>query len=118
MSSSPEDNGCPVFWFSGLSGAGKTTVAEAVSAEMKFRGLTVAIFDGDDVRRNRKIPLGFSRRHVLINNAEIAVLCRAGRARRSVAASKKSTSAPTGNAWPRATPRASTPRPPGARRRR
>ena len=81
MSSSPEDIGCPVFWFSGLSGAGKTTVAEAVSADLKSRGLTVVIFDGDDVRRNRKTPLGFSRRHVLINNAEIAALCRAGRHR-------------------------------------
>mgnify|MGYP002527925292 CR=1 FL=1 len=81
MSSSPEADGCPVFWFSGLSGAGKTTVAEAVSADLKSRGLTVVIFDGDDVRRNRKSPLGFSRRHVLINNAEMAALCRAGRGR-------------------------------------
>ena len=79
MSSSPD--GCPVFWFSGLSGAGKTTVAEAVSAKLAARGLTVVIFDGDDVRRRRSKSLGFSRDEILINNAEIAALCRAGRRR-------------------------------------
>lgn len=78
MSSFPRYR-CPVFWFTGLSGAGKTTVAEAVSSELKARGLTVAIFDGDDVRRRRETPLGFSRREVLLNNSEIATPCNAGR---------------------------------------
>ena len=82
MSSSPKD--APVFWFTGLSGAGKTTIAEAVSAELEARGLTVAIFDGDHVRGNRSRPLGFSKSDVLINNAGIAALCHAGRDRADV----------------------------------
>ncbi|MCH7887704.1 MAG: adenylyl-sulfate kinase [Proteobacteria bacterium] len=49
MSSSPD--GCPVFWFTGLSGAGKTTAAESVSVILAQRGLTVVLFDGDEVRR-------------------------------------------------------------------
>ena len=49
MSSSPD--GCPVFWFTGLSGAGKTTIAKTVSAELGLRGLSVVLFDGDEVRR-------------------------------------------------------------------
>lgn len=73
MSSSP--NGCPVFWFSGLSGAGKTTVADSVSAELAVRGLNITVFDGDEVRRRRARPLGFSRADVLLNNAEITALC-------------------------------------------
>ena len=77
MSSSPD--GCPVFWFTGLSGAGKTTVADAVAAELSLGGLTVVVLDGDEIRRRRDKPLGFSRDEVLINNAEIAALCLAKR---------------------------------------
>lgn len=39
-----------VLWFTGLSGAGKTTLAEAVVDDLKKRGLKVEHLDGDTVR--------------------------------------------------------------------
>ncbi len=76
MSSSPEFfGGGPVFWFTGLSGAGKTTVADAARARLAEEDINVILLDGDEVRRKRKTPLGFSRGDVLTNNAEIAALC-------------------------------------------
>ncbi len=79
MSSSPD--GCPVFWFTGLSGAGKTTVADAARARLAEEDISVILLDGDELRRKRKTPLGFSRGDVLTNNAEIAALCRLERRR-------------------------------------
>src|SRR3712207_8028733 len=48
-------------WFTGLSGAGKTTVAEIVERELKERGLRVEVLDGDIVRTNLSKGLSFSR---------------------------------------------------------
>jgi adenylylsulfate kinase len=48
-------------WFTGLSGAGKTTVSEIVESELKQRGLRVEVLDGDIVRTNLSKGLGFSR---------------------------------------------------------
>ena len=48
-------------WFTGLSGAGKTTVSEIVEKELKERGLRVEVLDGDIVRTNLSKGLGFSR---------------------------------------------------------
>ncbi len=48
-------------WFTGLSGAGKTTVAEIVERELKGRVGTVEVLDGDIVRTNLSKGLGFSR---------------------------------------------------------
>src|SRR5438132_8937728 len=39
-----------VIWFTGLSGSGKTTVAEWVAAELRRRGHKVEYLDGDAVR--------------------------------------------------------------------
>jgi adenylylsulfate kinase len=39
-----------VVWFTGLSGAGKTTIATRVTAELQRRGLKVEHLDGDSVR--------------------------------------------------------------------
>jgi adenylylsulfate kinase len=54
-------------WFTGLSGAGKTTVAEIVEKELKERGLRVEVLDGDIVRTNLSKGLGFSREDRNIN---------------------------------------------------
>ena len=54
-------------WFTGLSGAGKTTVAEIVERELKERGLRVEVLDGDIVRTNLSKGLGFSREDRNIN---------------------------------------------------
>lgn len=48
-------------WFTGLSGAGKTTVAEAVEKELKKRGFYVQLLDGDIMREYLTCDLGFSR---------------------------------------------------------
>lgn len=48
-------------WFTGLSGAGKTTIAREVERELKARGRNVEILDGDIVRQNLSKGLGFSK---------------------------------------------------------
>ncbi|MCC7368485.1 MAG: adenylyl-sulfate kinase [Chloroflexi bacterium] len=48
-------------WFTGLSGAGKTTLGAAVAAALRERGQTVEVLDGDVVRTNLSKGLGFSR---------------------------------------------------------
>ncbi len=47
-------------WFTGLSGAGKTTVSEIVEKELRKRIGTVEVLDGDIVRTNLSKGLGFS----------------------------------------------------------
>jgi adenylyl-sulfate kinase len=48
-------------WFTGLSGAGKTTLSTAVAAELRARRPHVEVLDGDVVRTNLSKGLGFSR---------------------------------------------------------
>lgn len=53
----------PVLWFTGLSGAGKTTIARAVKAEFEARGIRVEMLDGDEVRATLSSDLGFTKEH-------------------------------------------------------
>jgi adenylylsulfate kinase len=55
-----EDNGF-VLWLTGLSGAGKTTLAGRLVPELRARGLRVEVLDGDEVRTNLSKGLGFSK---------------------------------------------------------
>src|SRR5215470_17556349 len=48
-------------WFTGLSGAGKTTIAELVRPELERRGRLVEWLDGDEVRTHLTKGLGFSK---------------------------------------------------------
>ena len=48
-------------WFTGLSGAGKTTIAEIVEHELRERNRRVEVLDGDIVRTNLSKGLGFGR---------------------------------------------------------
>lgn len=48
-------------WFTGLSGAGKSTIARLVAAELQKRGRRVEILDGDEVREHLSKGLGFSK---------------------------------------------------------
>jgi adenylyl-sulfate kinase len=61
-----------VLWFTGLSGAGKTTIADIVEARLKDRGSKIEVLDGDVVRTNLSKGLGFSREDRDTNIARIA----------------------------------------------
>jgi len=50
-----------VLWFTGLSGAGKTTLANALAPEFSGRGTRVEVLDGDQVRTHLSQGLGFSK---------------------------------------------------------
>jgi adenylyl-sulfate kinase len=49
-----------VLWLTGLSGAGKTSLAEATRARLQGRGLVTCLLDGDVVRRGLCSDLAFS----------------------------------------------------------
>src|SRR5262249_59679178 len=55
------DGGGFTLWFTGLSGAGKTTIAELVRPELERRGQLVEWLDGDEVREHLSKGLGFSK---------------------------------------------------------
>ncbi len=48
-------------WFTGLSGAGKSTIAERLIAILEQRGVNSELLDGDIVRTNLSKGLGFSK---------------------------------------------------------
>ena len=59
-------------WFTGLSGAGKTTISKLVEHELRDRRSKVEILDGDVVRENLSKGLGFSKEDRDINIRRIA----------------------------------------------
>lgn len=48
-------------WFTGLSGAGKTTLTGAIVPRLRERGVRIEVLDGDEVRTNLSKGLGFSK---------------------------------------------------------
>ncbi len=60
MTHHPERKGFTV-WFTGLSGAGKSTIAEMLYHEFQARQMKTEILDGDVVRQNLSKGLGFSK---------------------------------------------------------
>lgn len=65
----------PIFWFTGLSGSGKSTVTNYVHKHLTDKGIKVRILDGDDVRDGRAKKLGFSPEDIETNNKLISELC-------------------------------------------
>jgi len=48
-------------WFTGFSGAGKTTIADALTEELNSQGIKLEVLDGDEIRENLTKDLGFSK---------------------------------------------------------
>ncbi len=63
-------------WFTGLSGAGKSTVARKAEEELRARGMKVEVLDGDVVRTNLSKGLGFSKEDRDTNIRRIGYVCK------------------------------------------
>lgn len=50
-----------IVWLTGLSGAGKSTIAEYVYRNLLAAGYRTEVLDGDTIRRELSLGLGFSR---------------------------------------------------------
>jgi adenylylsulfate kinase len=61
-----------VIWFTGLSGSGKSTIAQVVEDQLVEAGVPVEMLDGDIVRENLSKGLGFSKEDRDINIRRIA----------------------------------------------
>lgn len=72
MTSSPR--GCTI-WFTGLSGAGKSTITEHLVPLLKRHGSKVEVLDGDVVRTNLSKGLGFSKEDRDTNIRRIGFVC-------------------------------------------
>lgn len=48
-------------WLTGLPGAGKSTIAEALADRLRRMGRSVEVLDGDDMRTSLSADLGFSK---------------------------------------------------------
>ncbi len=59
-------------WLTGLSGAGKSTIAQALADELGKRDRAVEVLDGDEIRKLLSKGLGFSREDRDANIARIA----------------------------------------------
>jgi len=62
-------------WFTGLSGSGKSTVAEIIERRLRDAGAKVEILDGDIVRQNLSHGLGFSKEDRDTNIRRIGFVC-------------------------------------------
>jgi adenylyl-sulfate kinase len=63
-------------WFTGLSGAGKTTLSTRLAGILQERGIRVELLDGDAVRTHLSKGLGFSREDRDTNVRRIGFVCK------------------------------------------
>lgn len=63
------------FWLTGLSGAGKTTLARALADSFDDAGVGYRLLDGDIVRRDAPRKLGFCREDRRVNIHQAALRC-------------------------------------------
>ena len=60
-----------IFWFTGLSGAGKTTLAKKIRDKLKKKKYKIKIIDGDIFRKKTKNKNNFTKTNVIKNNLKI-----------------------------------------------
>ncbi|MEW6600606.1 MAG: adenylyl-sulfate kinase [Nitrospirota bacterium] len=65
-----------ILWLTGLSGAGKSTIAHSVEERLHQMGCRTFVFDGDNVRHGLNRNLGFSREDRKENIRRIGEMCR------------------------------------------
>jgi bifunctional enzyme CysN/CysC len=65
-----------VVWFTGLSGAGKSTIARLLETQLAAAGCPTYLLDGDDIRRGLNRDLGFTARDRAENIRRIAEVAR------------------------------------------
>lgn len=65
-----------IFWFTGLSGAGKTTLADGLHQALVEGNHRSVVLDGDVVRKGLNRDLGFTREDRMENNRRIAEVAR------------------------------------------
>jgi bifunctional enzyme CysN/CysC len=65
-----------VLWFTGLSGAGKSTIANLVETELHKRGCHTYMLDGDNVRHGLNKDLGFTQADRVENIRRVAEVAR------------------------------------------
>lgn len=63
-----------VIQFTGLSGAGKTTLSFAIKQDLTTKGYKVVVLDGDELRKTISIDLGFSEKDRLEHLKRVADL--------------------------------------------
>lgn len=61
-----------VLWFTGLSGSGKSTIANLVEQQLNARGVHTILLDGDNIRHGLNKDLGFSEADRIENIRRIA----------------------------------------------
>ncbi len=65
-----------IVWFTGLPGAGKTTIATGLEQVLRGRGLKVEVLDGDVVRTHLSKGLGFGKEDRDTNIRRIGFVCK------------------------------------------
>lgn len=64
-----------IYWFTGLSGSGKTTISKETKNKLTENGYSIHILDGDVIRGEIHNNLSFSTEDIKINNKLILDLC-------------------------------------------
>ncbi len=68
-------SGALTFWFTGLSGSGKSTIVNKAAALLEKRNKRIEVLDGDVVRSQIHRYLGFTPEDIKENNRLIAEMC-------------------------------------------